>query len=259
VSSHLTYEDRIRALDTDRARLLEHPIYARVNATASLRAFMEAHVFAVWDFMSLLKSLQRRLTCVDIPWTPPRSHTAARLINSIVLAEESDEIAPGVVMSHFALYMKAMREVDADTSAIERLVNAIARGAGVGSAIEEARAPQHVASFVKSTFGFVNDAHVEVTAAAFLIGREDLVPEMFRRLLPEVARDKHLEWMPAYLRRHIEVDEGEHGPLARQLLSELCGSDEAAWSRAIDAGRRALVARRELWDGVIASMPAHAG
>ena len=57
-------EARIASL---RDRLSTHPIYSSISKPQHLRLFMESHVFAVWDFMSLLKALQRSLTCVDLP------------------------------------------------------------------------------------------------------------------------------------------------------------------------------------------------
>jgi hypothetical protein len=236
-----------------RERLLAHPVYDAVTAPQALRTFMEAHVFAVWDFMSLLKSLQRALTCIEVPWTPPRSRTAARLINEIVLGEESDEVFPGVTMSHFELYVEAMREVRADVQPITRFVASIGQGTPVAAALGDARLPLHVRGFVEETLATAACGEVERIAASFLVGREDLVPAMFRRMVPSVEMNGRAVSLRRYLARHIEVDEGEHGPLARRLLSELCAGDEARWRRATEAARSAIHARLRLWDGVVES------
>ncbi|MEI8319475.1 MAG: DUF3050 domain-containing protein, partial [Planctomycetia bacterium] len=45
-----------------RLRLLAHSIYAMFDSPARLRRFLEHHVFAVWDFQSLLVALQQKLT-----------------------------------------------------------------------------------------------------------------------------------------------------------------------------------------------------
>ena len=71
-----------------RADVVGHSLNRALETPADLRCFMEFHVFAVYDFMSLIKRLQKDLTCLDIPWLPPnRKH--ARLINEIVMGEVS--------------------------------------------------------------------------------------------------------------------------------------------------------------------------
>jgi DUF3050 family protein len=83
------FEDAIRDA---RHSVVEHSMYQRVYTRDALAHFMHHHVYAVWDFMSLLKALQRDLTCIEIPWTPRGTPAARRLVNSIVLDEESDHI-----------------------------------------------------------------------------------------------------------------------------------------------------------------------
>ena len=75
-----------------RDRVIGHPLYSALHDNRAINIFMEHHVFAVWDFMSLLKSLQRNLTCVEVPWVPTGPTGSRRLINDIVLVEESDEL-----------------------------------------------------------------------------------------------------------------------------------------------------------------------
>ena len=91
-----------------RDQLFNHEVYRSIKTPDDLRTFMEHHVFAVWDFMSLLKALQRHLTGVTIPWLPQGDRNARRLINEIVLDEESDEDGEGGYISHFELYRAAM-------------------------------------------------------------------------------------------------------------------------------------------------------
>src|SRR6056297_486004 len=97
-------------LEPYRRQLIDHPLYDAIGDLASLRIFMQHHVFAVWDFMSLLKTLQRRFTGSGVPWLPANNRLAARLINEIVLGEESDDDGRGGYASHFELYLQAMTD-----------------------------------------------------------------------------------------------------------------------------------------------------
>ncbi len=237
-----------------KARLTTHPVYASLKSVEDVRIFMQHHAFAVWDFMSLLKALQRDLTCVTVPWKPAGSPLTRRFINSIVLEEESDE-ADGRPASHYELYLVAMREVGADTAPIEGLVAAIDGMASLPAALSRKDVPPAAREFVRTTFDFVASGKPHVIAAAFTYGREEPIPDMFRALLGGLAREgAKLDTMQLYLERHIHLDEHDHGPMAQAMLSELCGTDSAKWREAADAAALALEARLSLWDGVVATI-----
>jgi len=233
------------------ARLAEHPLYASFRTVDDLRIFMEAHLFAVWDFMSLLKALQRGLTCVDVPWTPSATPESRRLVNEIVLGEESD-LYEGQHVSHFELYRMAMQACGADTSAMDRLLQLLAQGEDLDTALERCGAPAEAITFVKGTFQVIAQGNLHATAAAFTFGREDLIPEMFKGFVRDLDQKLagSLGIFLWYLERHIEVDGEEHGPMALRMVSDLCGDDERKWSEAEDAARIALEERLQLWDGI---------
>jgi DUF3050 family protein len=180
--------DHLRAL---RAALLEHPIYTHVDSVADLRRFMEDHVFAVWDFMSLLKRLQQDMTCVTVPWFPAGNAKAARLINDIVIGEETDVGPDGSYVSHLALYLRAMRDIGASTRQFEKFRSLVFVGIPVEVALARIGAPRHVQAFVAHTMTLANSGSTEEVLAAFFYGREDIIPEMFGRLLKTLYGAKH--------------------------------------------------------------------
>jgi hypothetical protein len=237
-----------------RARLAAHPLYANIRTAEQLHTFMESHVFAVWDFMSLLKALQNRLTCVDVPWQPTQFPESRRFINEIVLGEESD-LFEGRAISHFELYLEAMRESGADLAPISALLKQLAAGSGEFD-LETCGAPEPAQQFVDSTFALIEAGKLHAIAAAFTFGREDVIPEMFRGLVRDLnaklgGRFAKFQW---YLERHIEVDGEDHGPLALRMVADLCGENEALWEQATRAAESALTARLALWDGILARL-----
>jgi Protein of unknown function (DUF3050) len=247
-----SFGDLKAALASERASLVEHSIYRRLATLEDLRTFMEHHVFAVWDFMSLVKSLQREFTCVDVPWVPRGPAEARRLVNEIVLGEESDEDGSGGYVSHFEMYRAAMEEAGCDTSRIDEFVLRIGRGEPVAGALLGSRAPEPARAFVLSTFETIESRSPPRIAASFTVGREDIIPDLFVRLVDGIDHESggRLRGFHHYLTRHISIDADRHGPMAVRLLEQLCGCDLNRWAEAFSAARAALRARRMLWDQI---------
>ena len=244
-------EGRIAPL---RARLTTHPLYASIRTQSQLQRFMESHVFAVWDFMSLLKALQSKLTCVDVPWVPSQFPESRRFINEIVLGEESDQFE-GQAISHFELYVEAMKESGANTSAIRYLLTSLRQEPGTFDP-SKLQAPAPARAFVASTFDTIRHGSIAAIAAAFTFGREDVIPDIFRELVRDLnqSNDGSLNKFVWYLERHIEVDGEDHGPLSLRMVADLCGGNETQWEQAATAAESAIAARLALWDGIYAAI-----
>ena len=223
--------------------IVDHDLYKNLNSINDIATLMESHVYAVWDFMCLLKSLQSILTCTSSPWKPIGDTKIRRLINSIVLEEESDVDQEGEPASHYEMYLDAMKQCGANTTPVESFVdNAKTNNIpSVNPAID---------SFVQTTFSIINSKQPHKIASAFTFGREDLIPDMFSAIVKEYNNENKLDKFVYYLERHIELDGGEHGPLALQLVSDLCGNDERKWKEVEDTAVECLIARKKLWDSI---------
>jgi hypothetical protein len=242
-----------RRLQPLRERLLAHPVYAALRTSQDLCTFLSLHVFAVWDFMSLLKALQRRLTSLDEVWRPVGDRDARRLINEIVLGEESDEVQ-GCYVSHFEMYVDAIRQAGGSTAAIDAVFARLDAGDDVLTALSAA--PVAARRFSTTTFEVVRSGSLPAIAAAFTLGREDVIPSMFTELVRDLHRQGRADTslLVDYLDRHIELDGDHHGPMAARLLASVCGDDQGRWREAEQAAAAALRARIALWDGVLAAL-----
>lgn len=255
--SHPGLNDLQSAIEQERNKIVAHPVYHALNTLHDAAVFMEHHVFAVWDFMSLLKNLQRNLTCVHVPWVPEGPTASRRLINEIVLVEESDELGDGYI-SHFELYLRGMAHAGAKTEPIAAFVEELRSGQRVTDALTLAAAPRPAADFVAATWNIIESAPVYCQAAAFAFGREDLIPEMFQQVIQIDDSDNALVTFKDYLARHIEVDGEQHTPMAMQMLIDLCGSDDGKWAECAKTVQSAMEARYALWDGILAAINAQA-
>lgn len=233
-------------------QVTQHPLYTTIETIEQLRIFMSHHVFAVWDFMSLLKRLQQHVTTVTIPWTPYAHGHFTRFIHEIVLAEESDHDGQGGYASHYALYLQAMTQCGAHTATIEKFVSLVQAGVCVEQAWQHVHVPISVRNFVTHTLDIAQQGKPHEVAAAFLYGREDLIPEMFQTFVDRL-RQQGMAYpkLTYYLQRHIELDGDQHGPLAKRLLEALCGDDAQKWEEAYAVATQSLQQRVQLWDGVL--------
>ncbi|MFZ4628300.1 MAG: DUF3050 domain-containing protein [Blastocatellia bacterium] len=241
------------AIQPIRERLAAHPLYQSLTTAPGIARFMEHHVWAVWDFMSIVKALQRSLTCVTHPWRPQGDPEVRYLINDIVTGEESDLDRHGRRQSHFEIYLTAMRGIGASTQSIEQFLALLEAGVAVPAALQAAGAPLAAARFVEATMAVVERGRPHEVASLFTFGREEVIPTMFLGILDQLQPPPgtDLDDLRYYLERHVEVDGGHHGPLARRMVELLVGKDPQRLTEAEEVAKAALLGRLALWDAVV--------
>ena len=239
-----------------KSQLISHPLYSSLTNKKSIRSFMETHIFAVWDFMSLVKALQQQLTCTTTPWIPVGSPSTRRLINEIVLGEESDVDQHQRPASHFELYTEALEALGGNTNVLHQLVENVRSGASYQTASKQLDIPVAAKTFMDFTFEIIDTQQPHLIAAVFTFGREDLIPDMFIEIVQKLAQENSDDFVSLvyYLERHIEVDSEEHGPMALQMIGELCGDDSKKWEESIEISKKALAHRIALWDSIYQSL-----
>ena len=232
-------------------KLNSHKIYQVLKSVNDVQVFMENHVFAVWDFMSVLKALQLDLTTVTVPWTPNNNPNTARFINEIVHGEESDLDIGGQPKSHFEMYLDAMTEINANRTQIDSFIKKINSNYSVSDALNKVHIDENVRDFTHFTFEIIESGKIHCIAAAFTYGREDIIPEMFIEIINELEPENiHCNKLKYYLERHIEIDGDLHGPIAREMVKELCGTDKKKWEEVLNVGRECILKRIQLWDAI---------
>ena len=242
----------INHIETSQKELVNHNIYSNISSVEDLKIFMENHIYAVWDFMSLLKALQVKLTCVNNPWVPSENTKAARFINEIVLEEETDEVKGGKVVSHFELYLEAMKQIGADTSKIKKFIHDIKLSDNFRECIENYELAEDIKEFLNFTFDTIESGESHKIAAAFTFGRENVIPDMFIEIVRGLNKENSnvASQFVYYLERHIELDGDDHGPIALKMIENLCGDNERKWEDVNEVSKMSIEMRIKLWSHI---------
>lgn len=249
----MNIETITQSIISQRNQLLQHSLYEKVKTIDDLHCFLENHVYAVWDFMSLLKALQSKLTCTTTPWLPVGNPEIRYLINEIVVAEETDLTLDGTRQSHFEMYLDAMQQCGANTPPVLHFLEHVKRTQNIFVSIKQSELHANVKAFLDFTFRVIEEGKPHQIAAAFTFGREDLIPSMFTEILrnfQENFPETNLSKLIYYFERHIELDADEHGPMAMQMISELCGDSEQKWKEVEEVSILALEKRIGLWNAI---------
>lgn len=232
-------------------QIVEHEIYRSIKDIHHVRIFMEHHVYAVWDFMFLLKAIQKDLTCVEPNWKPSGNPKLRQFINEIVLGEESDEYFDG--KSHLEVYWEAMIQAQCNMNPVMSMLPPLTYDAKMHKV--DSNIPKTGFDHFKFHEHLAVSGKIHCTAAAFAIGRELFIPEMFQSVLDGMDKElfPQIETLCDYLKRHIELDGDEHGPMSDKLLSHYLSS----FDKVCDATPivvRSLELRLALWDAALAKI-----
>lgn len=245
--------EKIRfTLKPHRVRLFGHEIYQQMETLDDLREFMEHHVFAVWDNMSQLKALQVTLSSIDHVWVPRPYKNSIRIFNEMALEDECDEYK-GEYISHFEIYKKAMEQTGAKIYLVDRFLVLLQEEKSLHDALNKINMPESIKKYLKINWEISHSKKPHAMAAAFFLGREDVVPQLFHKLADDLIfhHPKELSILKEYLERHTDVDADKHNRYVRTVLEELCGEDAQKWAEAETAAKAALEARFALWDGML--------
>ncbi len=221
-------------------KIVNHSIYQYLESPKALNLFLEHHIFCVWDFMSIVKSIQHDVVPAQVPWKPSSSDERfQRIINEIVLAEESDLDINGNPKSHFLMYIDAMLESNASTDQIGYFVETL----------DFNQLSKATREFVSYSLEIANSGCLVSKMSSFFYGREDLIPPMFTSLVRSAKILNERPKLKYYLDRHIELDAGQHGPKLEQCLNLIVKTDEDK-RKLIDVSQKSLKFRLNLLDEI---------
>lgn len=244
----------LERINEHKRRLNNHPLLVgdSMRSLTDVRTFMEHHVFAVWDFMCLIKTLQHAIVPSATIWLPQPHAKVGRFINEVILGEETDIGLDGQPISHYDMYTAAMKEVGANTKPVLTFIEGLqTEGLHMIRPLMEENLPEAAETFCRTTLDFVGTHQSHIIASAFAFGRETVIPSMFVGIVEQLdANEINAPMFKYYLERHIEVDGEEHGPISLAMIEELCEGDPKKYAEAESTALAAIRYRYQFWDAV---------
>tara|TARA_B100000161_G_scaffold244555_1_gene198910 strand:- start:49 stop:822 length:774 start_codon:yes stop_codon:yes gene_type:complete len=244
-------ENNKKKLNELKSKITAHPLFANNLEPKQICKFMESHIFAVWGFMSILKSLQKMITPNNLPWMPNKNtkNGLVNFVNEIILCEESDYIEGIGFISHFEIYLLAMKNMGARNDQLDKLTSRINNKGYNEKYLDSIDATAEVKSFLKHDLEVSMNGTLPEIVGAFTLGREKVIPNMFGYILPAIKETLTSKYLITYLERHIDIDGDRHGPLSMKLLNASCGKKEEL-SLAYATAIKSLELRLMVWDKV---------
>ena len=243
-------ESNKKKLNDLKRRITAHPLFANKLKPKHICKFMESHIFAVWGFMSILKSLQKMITPNNLPWMPNKNtkNGLVNFVNEIILCEESDYIEGIGFVSHFEIYLLAMKNMGAKTDQLDKFTTRISDKGYNEKYLDDIDVTDEVKSFLKHDLEVSMNGTLPEIVGAFTLGREKVIPNMFRYILPAIKESSSSKYLVTYLERHIDIDGDRHGPLSMKLLDASCKREQLTLAYA--AAIKSLELRLSVWDKV---------
>lgn len=243
----------VTEIENETLALINHPLYNNIKTEEDINVYMFNQVWCVWDFMTLVKSIQISIVPPNILWIPPKYPELGAYIYEVLLTEETDKSYDGgTSLSHFQTYLKAMNESKVDTTAVDLFINQLESGYDFETAIERCGVHTEAKEFVSSTYEFAKSG-LHISTAVFCLSREGIIPDMFTNLLANTTLSNNYKIFNWYLNRHIYLDSQSHGPLSIKLFKTIIDTPQKQ-EEALEASLKALKARNKFFNYIVNSI-----
>lgn len=221
-------------------RSSHHLVYSKLTSMKKIQCFVSYHIFAVWDSIKLLKSLQNKMSIALTKEYSAYPSELKRLINKIVFAQTSDLYPYGQPNDNFAIYLRAIAEMEINPDYflwdfLEAPDNLDSLKPGIKELVE-------------FNLAIVRTGTTAEIMAAFFCGREKLNSTLFTSGIEILKREgKECSILANYLARLLLENNFQSELISLELINYIC-QDEAESVRALQTGLEALNLKQQLWN-----------